>query len=607
MTRFGRVPRRPDHWRSPHERARVRLTERMVGELGPEEAAWLDEHVAGCPRCASVATQYAADRVALRALRDAAPEPPRDLWARTAAAIERESGSRHGAAGTARRARSPVPIGVLSGLAVVALVIGVSTLSRSIVMQPQTAGPAESPEQASTTNDAGGGPIGAQATPFAVGAGAVQWVDKTASGTLAYNHASVDEVCPAEGTSRCPALKSAAQQRLTVDSTPRRIIGSPTDGQAVMIADDGSGGDQLVLVDLPEPAGTPAPSSATPAPTPTDTATPSVAPAATASAGAGDPANTPEPSGAAPSVEPSETAGTDTSAPSPDVTAAIPSPSLSPEPTVAASLAIASDIELVGESAAFSASGSWFAFTARPADGSRGPDVYVWRVGDESARAITTDGSSVFGSWDGDQVIASRPDTAALPGEDVTAASVRIDPATAEESPAGDVWRPVVDPTGRRAIGWSGSVAPSDDGTNWSPTVGRLELRPWSDRGAVQADARPAPDESVVADSAAAGFDVRWDERGEWVAVWVADAGDPSVGRLTLYQVDAGRGALKLPDDAPTDVPALPGFSIGEGRLAWATPPGQDGEGSRIQIVAWGEDGVGSVESAPGDDLVVIR
>ena len=36
---------------------------------------------------------YEADRLALRGLRDRAPEPPRDLWARTAAAIERESAS----------------------------------------------------------------------------------------------------------------------------------------------------------------------------------------------------------------------------------------------------------------------------------------------------------------------------------------------------------------------------------------------------------------------------------------------------------------------------------------------------------------------------------
>jgi hypothetical protein len=111
----------------------------------------------------------------------------------------------------------------------------------------------------------------------------------------------------------------------------------------------------------------------------------------------------------------------------------------------------------------------------------------------------------------------------------------------------------------------------------------------------------------VLTDNATAGFDVRWDESGEWVAVWVADEADPSVGRLSLYRVSEGRAELERPDDAPTGVPALPGFSIGEGRLAWATPPGQDGEGSRIQIVAWSDDGVGTVESAPGEDLVVIR
>jgi len=55
------------------------------------------------------------------------------------------------------------------------------------------------------------------------------------------------------------------------------------------------------------------------------------------------------------------------------------------------------------------------------------------------------------------------------------------------------------------------------------------------------------------------------------------------------------------------DVPALPGFSIGDGRLAWATPRGQGGEGSRIQIAAWSKTNVGIVESSPGEDPVVIR
>jgi hypothetical protein len=52
---------------------------------------------------------------------------------------------------------------------------------------------------------------------------------------------------------------------------------------------------------------------------------------------------------------------------------------------------------------------------------------------------------------------------------------------------------------------------------------------------------------------------------------------------------------------------ALPGFSITDGRLAWATPPGQGGEGSRVQIVAWTDDAVGAVESVPIEDVVVVH
>jgi hypothetical protein len=202
--------------------------------------------------------------------------------------------------------------------------------------------------------------------------------------------------------------------------------------------------------------------------------------------------------------------------------------------------------------------------------------------------------------------VASRPDAGASTEGPASPVTVRIDPTTAAESPAGDVWRPVVDPTRRRAIGWSGSIVPSSDGATWTPGIGNLGLHPWTAQGRV-ADRGQARDALVLSETASAGFDVRWDESGEWVAVWVADAADPSVGRLSLYRVSAGRAELERPEDAPTGVPALPGFSIGEGRLAWATPPGQDGEGSRIQIVAWSGDGVGTVESAPGEDLVVIR
>ena len=89
--------------------------------------------------------------------------------------------------------------------------------------------------------------------------------------------------------------------------------------------------------------------------------------------------------------------------------------------------------------------------------------------------------------------------------------------------------------------------------------------------------------------------------------MWTADATDPTIGRLSLLHLDPETGTLRRPDGAPADVPALPGFSIGDGRLAWVTPHGQDAEGSRVQIVAWSGDGVGSVESVPGVDVVVVR
>jgi hypothetical protein len=89
--------------------------------------------------------------------------------------------------------------------------------------------------------------------------------------------------------------------------------------------------------------------------------------------------------------------------------------------------------------------------------------------------------------------------------------------------------------------------------------------------------------------------------------VWVEDRADPSFGRLSLYFVNPETGELVQPESAPRDEPALPGFSIGDGRLAWATPAGQGGEGSRVLIVAWTEDGVGTIETAPGERAVVVR
>ncbi len=584
MSRFSRLHRRADDRSDAHERAKTRLAERMDMALDPSESAWLDEHLAGCASCSAIASGYEDDRLALRALRDAAPEPPRDLWARTAAAIEAGSG-----ATATRKGLRRLPVGALSGLTVVAIVVGVSLMSGSIPVyqggvtgegQPGSEGPGIAPVTPTE-------PTPAQPTPIVVGAGPVGWVEGPEG---AYHRVTVGEVCPAGGAPDCPTVRDADQFGVAFSGAPRTIVGSPTQRQAVAISKTADAGDELVVVALPDQTQRPA-----------VTAEPSAS-ASTAAAPSAEATTEPPPSAAASaSAEPSASAAVPSAAV--ELPVASIEPSATPTETAAAVLAIASGIEVVGESAAFSPDGNWFAFTARLADGSAGTDVYTWRVGDERARALTDDGDSYFASWAGGRLIVSRPDDATTTDPDAT--SVAIDPASGDETDAGDVWRPAVDPTSELAIVWDGRLTQVGDGATWAPADGSLELRTWSADGPGPADG--ADRSRVVTDAAPRDFDVRWDETGEWVAVWVADRDDPVVGRLTLFHVDREETRLEQVDGAPVDVPALPGFSIGDGRLAWATPRGQGGEGSRIQIAAWSETDVGIVESSPGEDPVVIR
>lgn len=630
MTRFSRIRRRPDHWATPHHRARARAAQRLDGPLGLAEAAWLEEHLEGCPACADVATSYAADRLALRTLRDAHPEPPRDLWARTAAAIERESVSRRTPGRSTKAARSSrVPLGALSGIAVIAVVVAASVASNGLW---PAAGPAPSAANQLDTSPSSDSPEGgaeaALATPIAINAGAVKFF-RTDNGVVAFRSTPIDEVCPVNGKT-CATLQDGAGKRVALTAKPQSVIGSPTNQrQAVAEVDDGAGGHRLIVLALPRdpeqhdgsvtPGPTPAPSataSATaspapvegsPSPDPTRSAGPSGSPSPAATASAAAPSEAPSSTAslrpaasvqplATGSPEPFESAGPTASVEPPGVDTSGESPS--PEPTIAATLAIASGVEVVGESAAFSADGAWFAFTARPADESAGPDIHVWRIGDAEARRLTFDGRTVFASWDGDQVVGSR----ANPEDPTTASSIRIDPEDGTESPAGEAWRPMVDPASRHAVAWSGTIQPTADGSGSLPAAGQLELIPWP-----AARERAAGEATLVVDGPLTDYDVRWDETGQWFALWIADPEDAEIGRLSLFHVDPETDRLAELDGAPAGVPALPGFSIGEGRLAWATPRGQNGEGSRVQIVAWDGDSVGSAESAPGEDIVVVR
>ncbi len=136
-----------------------------------------------------------------------------------------------------------------------------------------------------------------------------------------------------------------------------------------MVGTDPDGEDSVMVIALPAADPTAKPSrTPTPTETPQTTATPETTPPSSPDASPTVVA-TPSPTASQePSDEPSAT---------PEVTV---------EPSNPTSLAIVSGVRIVGESAAYSTDGDWFAFTARPSDDSAGPDIYVWRVGDAASR-----------------------------------------------------------------------------------------------------------------------------------------------------------------------------------------------------------------------------
>ena len=649
-------------------------------------------------------------------------------------------------------------LGALSGIAVVALVVVATAVSGGWFGEVGQV--AVAPTVAPALASPGGSPT---ATALAVVAEEVHWLGAAENGTFAYNVADIRAVCQKDRQPDCAPFADENARPVTLIATPRFIFQSPIDDQAVVVGTDASGADAVLVVSLPAPD--PAPlqtASAAPDASGTPTDSPVVSPGVTDAAGASSaPTPTPTPTSAT-SGEPvltDEPVSTDTSTPTdtpilapsevPAATLAatgepVPSESGGPEPSPGA-IAIITDVVVVGRSASYSPDGAWFAFSARPSDGSAGPDLYVWHVGDLQARALTTDHASVFASWVGGIVLGSRlspdhvdaaeptgsippgepgasaatdgqpaasapvplqatptppvptqpvptadasspvdgaasPDASALVGPtpilEWVPQSFLINPWTGIELPmAAAEWQPAVAPGGLVVVAWQGTVGLGPDGITVAPLTGNLVVHPFHGPGEdafapaspgpspaspglspgssapidasvlpsllasispsllptavaslsslppssgsasppTVASAPPLPEvlhdfpAQVVAAGPIADFDARWDDTGSWLAIWIADPLDPGLGRLSLLHFDPFTGIVERPPGAPQDVTALPGFSIGFGRLAWVSPPGQGGEGSRIQIAAWTANEVGAIESIPVDGAIVIQ
>jgi hypothetical protein len=484
----------------------------------------------------------------------------------------------------------------------------------------------------------------------------VAWVSRATDGTYTVNVASVASVCPQDAGSDCAPFDAAARQVISLDRQPGSVIFAPMQGQAAVVdASAKQSGGSIVVVAFARAAPTP---SLPPSPAPTAATFPTEAPSVASST---EPS--PQPTG---SAEPTPVT------PGPGATpiespVAPESPVPTAAPTAASSVAIISGIVVVGGDAAYSPDGAWLAFSARSATGTDGPDVYVWHVGDLAARPLTTDHATIFSSWIGGEILASRalvvqsvgspsptPETF-IPSTDspspspemVIPSSFAIDPTNGLERPLDGFvgWRPVVDPTGRWVAYWAGSLRFDPTASAWVPDEGRLVVDAWHstiDNGAAAAPSTtqsptesatpsptpspsptespsptpsPTPDPQSLLDprpgETIRDWTLHWDPTGTFIAAWVGDPLVEGLGRLSLIAIDQTTGR-PIPDAAPLlrDAPALAGFAIGNGRLVWATPSGQDGDGSRLEVLAWQGTDAGKTRTEPApaqENIVVVR
>ncbi len=457
MSIFGRSARASSPLGDEHEHARALAATGLVEALSPADAASLASHLDACRECRQASMDYALQGERIHGLPDI--DLPRDAWPAFAARLDaeearvaeqraRRAGSRRVASQAhplgARPSRGPgvlVPAGTVPGHRPSPIVASVGVGS-ALALVATIALVASGLPQMIT---------GPQATPFAVDPSSVAWVTREADGRFLLQSAPVDSACPS-GRTTCADFGSRPSTIVALDMEPASVFLSRGGTDAIVVdagaAGVGSTGGSVYAIELPTPYPTGAATAdATSLPGgPAAGAALATAVATGVVAATASPSATPRPSTATgrATMRPAPSPGLSTITLGPiasTVTADVPGASLPaavPLPTAAATRAIAEDVILVGGRAAYSPDGRWFAFSARPADASAGPDVYVWRVGDERSRAVTSDHAAVLAGWVGDRLLVSAPDAdLADPGAPAASAAPSAPPkAKASAKPA---------------------------------------------------------------------------------------------------------------------------------------------------------------------------
>jgi hypothetical protein len=588
-TRRRRLTLRPAARRGSHAWARTLLAERMDLPLPVETADALGEHLRGCARCRSVARAYEDGRRELRQMRPTVV--PRDLGARVNAALDKEmtGGARVGGVrvpAALRRPAGSIVAPVAAGAVAVLLLVGGARL----LLAPSGAPP-------SVTRGGTAGVVQPDPTPFVVPTAELALVDQGSDGLTVYRTA-VSEVCPADASECAVAGQVAAQVvGLAPDLVPRGVALDRQSRRMALLAEDALGADSVSVVTLPPSPGQADPRGAGPGP---DGRWPVTAPGSQTPAALASlvPATTDAP------LDPASLDPDDPSAP-------------------ARVLAILEGVEAVGAPPAWSPDGTMLAFSAMPIDHSRGPDIYVWRPGDARAHRATSDHRSWFASWSGTRVVLSRMPRGQ--GRE-QADTVLLDPADGTEAPVEirGAWLPSVDPSGRFAVAWHGTLTGGLAAVR--PRTGGLALIDWTlvdpaavkdqavakplamravddrgrvTRGARAAGARPSPwletIEPATGDGPAAlDWQVRWATSGTTFGYWVADAHGASWGRLTVLHVVPETRSIDRDGALLGPTLARRSFTLGEERIAWVAPADEGADGE-LRVRVWGLRGEGGV------------
>ena len=592
-----------------HERARLLASYELDEQLSPADTIWLAVHLRGCAACQSVADEYRLVHNELRGL--AAPEPPRDLWARTSAGLDAVDRQRAGRSGLTRLAsqfglqlrdlvRTRPYLASVTAVAVVVLVVALSLSSQGTLFAPPV-----TPSSATNVAIASAAASGGQAALAVVG------------GT-SYYVASDNGVYQIKGGS---AHCTGSPESCAVTNVAGTVLGSVTSKTVVSVviapnANNAAVWNSNKIVILPLGGSTPktvAIDQLTPRPT-----TAAAAVAATTAAVA-TPSVSVEPE-ASPSDTPQPTAS-----PTPALVVATAATAIGPQPT-----AILDGYRVVGRAPEFSANGQWVAFSARSVNASSGSDVFVWRVGWAQAEAVTASHADLFAGWFGQRILVSEfsqpvsaptptPDasssaaeptsTAAVPAlaarPPVIAISYVYDPMTAAvEQIDRPMLMPVVDPTGHFVVYWSGTVAFDQASGLYGAGQGGFYFDTWSDLDLIPAQLGGGGGQPVSQPTA--------------VPTPSPSAAQPTDGASPLALSDGSNGGLFAvaagqpvsPADAAPALPQLVPVDSARGTVtSWSVRWDATGQYVAIWVASPGAGDIGQVSLfnvIPGSNLLNV-